>query len=269
VDAILADWARERPDLDFSPVGIITRLSRIRAHLDAELAAVFRRFDLSPADFQVIVALRRRGAPYRMSQAALMAQQSLTSGTISVRVDRMVKLGLVEREASPDDARVALVRLTEDGLRLFDEVAPVHLANEDRLLSALDDDDRRELAGLLRRLLASFERGTVDVSLPLGLRVEPAHVARARRVAVGLSDTPGLLVVETIAGTPAAEAGVLRGDLLVSVGGVPVRSGDGIAAALRSGRSRRAGQPVCTVLGILRGNEPLQLPVTLPGTGTD
>jgi hypothetical protein len=39
-------------------------LARVRGHLDAELVAVFDRYELSPADFQVIVTLRRAGAPF-------------------------------------------------------------------------------------------------------------------------------------------------------------------------------------------------------------
>ncbi|MBO0878889.1 MAG: hypothetical protein J2P17_00575, partial [Mycobacterium sp.] len=51
VDELLAEWERERPDLDFSPVGIANRLARVRAHLDAGQLQLFRRLDLSPADF--------------------------------------------------------------------------------------------------------------------------------------------------------------------------------------------------------------------------
>jgi hypothetical protein len=41
VDHVLADWARERPDLDFTPVGVVTRLARVRGYLDAAVASVF------------------------------------------------------------------------------------------------------------------------------------------------------------------------------------------------------------------------------------
>jgi hypothetical protein len=41
VDQLLDDWNRERPDLDFSPVGVVTRLAKVRTYLDAELTAVF------------------------------------------------------------------------------------------------------------------------------------------------------------------------------------------------------------------------------------
>lgn len=234
VDKILADWAREEPALDFSPVGIITRLARVRGHLDDGLSALFARYDLSPADFQVLVALRRSGTPYRLAQARLMSQLALTSGTVSVRINRLERRGVVAREPDPNDARVSLVRLTEEGLRLFDAVAPAHLANEDRLLSALDEDDRLLLTDLLRKLLLSFEHGSIEAALPWGLRLEPAHRARERRVAAGLSDTAGLLVAEAIPGTPAAEAGVAVGDLLIEVCGHPVRDEAALHHAVQS-----------------------------------
>jgi DNA-binding MarR family transcriptional regulator len=259
IDQLLADWARERPDLDFSPVGIVNRLGRVRAHLDAALLELFRRFDLTSADFRVIVALRRAGSPYQLPQARLMTQLALTSGTISVRVDRLAKRGIVSRQADPDDKRGQRIRLTADGLRLFDEIAPLHLANEDRLLSSLTPDERATLAQLLRKLLVSFESGTVQAGLPLGMRLEPAHLARYRRTAVGLSDTPGLLVTDTIPGAPAAAAGLGRGDLIVAVDGLESRSEDVLAAAIdRTGPGGRLR------LSVLRGNDPHQVTVRIP-----
>jgi DNA-binding MarR family transcriptional regulator len=259
IDQLLADWARERPDLDFSPVGIVNRLSRIRAHLDVALLEVYRRFDLTSADFRVIVTLRRAGAPYQLPQARLMTELALTSGTISLRVHRLTGRGIITLAADPDDKRGQLVRLTADGLRLFDEVAPLHLANEDRLLSSLSPDERITLAQLLRKLLLSFESGTVQVGLPLGMRLEPAHVARYRRTAVGLSDTPGLLITDTIEGTPAATAGLARGDLIVAADGTGTRSEDVLAQAID-----RVGPGGQLRISTLRGNDPHQVTVHIP-----
>lgn len=259
VDRILLDWARERPDLDFTPVGIVTRLARVRAHLDAGLQEVFRRYGLTPPDFRVIIALRRAGAPYELPQARLMTQLALTSGTVSVRVDRLASHGVVQRVTHPTDRRGQLVKLTAEGLRLFDKVAPVHLANEDRLLSALTDDERETLADLLRKLLVSFESGVVEVGLPLGLRLEPSHLARARRATVGLSDRPGLLVTETVAGTAAADAGLARGDLIVEANGQQVRSDAALAAAINE---TRPGDELR--LSVLHGDEQKQVRLRLP-----
>jgi DNA-binding MarR family transcriptional regulator len=250
VDQVLLDWARERPDLDFSPVGVITRIARARAHLDAELRAVFARFGLTAADFTVIVTLRRSGAPYTMPQARLMDALGQTSGTVSVRLDRLEHSGIVSREPDPASARSSLVRLSDKGLRLFDEVAPAHLANEDRLLSALGPAERQQLADLLRRLLAGFESATTEVAAGLGLTLEPAHLARARRQAVGLSDTPGLLVTDVAPGSAGAKAGIERGDLITAIDGVPTTSGSGLALLLDDlvGRHR-------VTVTLLRGND--------------
>jgi len=256
---ILADWARERPDLDFSPVGVITRLARVRSYIDTALLQVFRDFGLTAADFRVIVTLRRVGPPYELPQARLMSQLALTSGTISLRVDRLAKRGIVTREADPGDKRGQRVRLTADGLRLFDKITPVHLANEERLLSSLTHDERDTLARLLGKLLISFESGTIQAGLPLGMRLEPAHLARSRRTAVGLSDTPGLLVAETIEGTPAASAGLARGDLIITVNGTESRSEDVLAQAIC-----QAGPGGQLHLTVLRGNDHHQVTVTVP-----
>jgi DNA-binding MarR family transcriptional regulator len=266
VDRILGDWARERPDLDFSSVAVVTRLARVRSHLDAGLARVFAAHGLTSADFQVVVTLRRAGEPYQLTQARLMTELALTSGTVSVRVDRLQTAGVVARTPDPDDGRGALVRLTDHGLDLFDRVAPEHLANEDRLLSALAPAERDLLAGLLRRLLVSFESATSAVAGPLGLTLEPAHVARRRRSAVGLSDTPGLLVSDLVAGSAAAAAGLARGDLLVASAGEPLTSEDALAALLAA-----PGRATTLPLSVLRGNNRLELTITLPRrpSGTD
>jgi DNA-binding MarR family transcriptional regulator len=264
VGQLLADWAHERPDLDFSPVGIINRLSRVRTHIDSALLRVFREFDLTSPDFRVIVTLRRAGTPYELPQARLMTQLALTSGTISVRVDRLAKRGIVTRAPDPDDKRGQLVRLTADGLRLFDRIAPLHLANEERLLSSLTPDEQATLARLLGKLLVSFESGTIQVGLPLGMRLEPAHVARDRRTAVGLSDTPGLLVAETIEGTPAAVAGLARGDLIIAVNGMESRSEDVLAEAID-----QAGPGGQLLLSVLRGNDSHHVAVHVPGPASD
>jgi NAD(P)-dependent dehydrogenase (short-subunit alcohol dehydrogenase family) len=60
------------------------------------------------------------------------------------------------------DRRGVFVILTEKGLRLIDTIAPVHLANEDRLLAALSPTERATLARLQRTLLLSFEASTSD-----------------------------------------------------------------------------------------------------------
>jgi predicted metalloprotease with PDZ domain len=177
----------------------------------------------------------------------------LTSGTVSVRLDRLEHNGIVSREPDPANARDSLVRLTGKGLKLFDEIAPVHLANEDRLLAALSPAEREDLADLLRRLLAGFEPATTsNAAADLGLTLEPAHLARQRRQAVGLSAVPGLLITEVTAGSAAARAGLERGDLLTAIEGKPTTSSVTVAAILDD------REPSAAITAtVLRGNQPM------------
>jgi DNA-binding MarR family transcriptional regulator len=165
VDHALDDWARERPDLDTATVGVVGRVGRVAQCLDAGLARAFRRFGLTRADFDALATLHRSGPPYCLAQKALMQALLRTSGTISVRVDRLERQGMVRRQPDPRDARGSLVALTDKGRRRLDDVLPVHLANEARLLSALTHEERDLLAQLLRKLLVSFESRTGQASV--------------------------------------------------------------------------------------------------------
>jgi DNA-binding MarR family transcriptional regulator len=239
VGRILDDWTRLRPELDVAPVGVFTRLNRLRSVFDAELTAFFRNFGLSSSDFAVLANLRRAGEPHVLSQSALMNELRLTSGTISVRIDRLERLGLVRRMADPDDRRGVLVAMTAAGAAKFDEVAPLHLANETRLLSALDQDEMARLSELLGRLLGSFEHDWSILDPALGLTVAPAHESLVKRAEAGLSERVGLLVTSVVAGRAAAAARLRRGDLLVAADGRGLRAISDLDVAVRDSAGGR------------------------------
>ena len=249
VDRIVAEWAVERPELPTAPIEVLTRLGRIRARIDDELAIVFERFDLTAADFTVIAALRRSGAPYTLPQSVLMGRLGLTSGTVSVRLTRLENKDIVTRRPSVEDGRGVLVTLTGLGETLFDRVVPEHLAHEDVLLSALTDGERDQLATLLRKLLVGFEHTRSES--PLGVTVAPAHLTRRARTAVGLSDRAGLLVESVTPGSAAERAGLQAGDVLVGLDDHPLHScvdlGNATATARAAGTAVR--------LRVLRGEQ--------------
>lgn len=157
VDHFIAAWNRECPALDPSPMAVIGRLHRLGAIFDTLLRPPFAEAGLGPNDFDVLAALRRSGAPYRLSPGGLAAAVMITSGAITKRVDRLETLGLVDRVVSPEDGRGRIIGLTEQGRALTEKLAASHWANEDRLLAALDPQERDQLAGLLRRLLLAHE----------------------------------------------------------------------------------------------------------------
>jgi DNA-binding MarR family transcriptional regulator len=261
VDALLASWQERRPDLDFSPISVITRLARARGHIDAELDRVFAAHRLTAPSFAVLVTLARLDDA-GVSQRRLMEELGLTSGTMSVRVDRLEAEGLVNRRPDPRSARNTLISLTDRGRELFETVVPAHLRNERRLLSALSAAELDTLAGLLRKLLVEFEGShpPADATVTLGLTLAPAHVTAALREAVGLPPATGLLVREARAGGPAERAGLRTGDVLLAAGDRELRSVADLYAAIDdavSGGSLR--------LRIARGTDERTLAVPLAG----
>ncbi|MFG0306744.1 MAG: MarR family winged helix-turn-helix transcriptional regulator [Phycisphaerales bacterium JB040] len=157
VDTILEQWQRERPDLDVAPMGLTGRLKRIARHLSREMEPVFASHGLTLAGFDVLATLRRSGAPYRMSPGELMDNTMVTSGTMTHRIDLLVKDGHVERIKNPDDGRSVLIALTGKGLRLIDRAVTDHVRNLHRLTGGLDARDAAALDELLSRFLATLE----------------------------------------------------------------------------------------------------------------
>ncbi|MGP4028252.1 MarR family winged helix-turn-helix transcriptional regulator [Actinomadura sp. 3N407] len=156
VDAILAQWARERPDMDASPMGVVGRISRAQQLLGRELKDFFAERGLETWEFDVLATLRRHGAPYELTAGALLKAAMVTSGAITNRIDRLEGKGLVERVRDAGDRRSVRIRLTPRGLAIADELVGLHVANEERLLAALGPADRERLAGALRTLLESL-----------------------------------------------------------------------------------------------------------------
>lgn len=151
VAGILSQWARERPDLDTSAMGIIGRLHRVAAALHQELRPVFAEEGLGDGDFDVLAALRRSGAPFELSPGELGATTMVTSGTVTKRVDRLASLGLVTRSTDERDRRVSRVALTDAGRELVDRLVEKHVANEERLLAGFTELERARLTRLLTR----------------------------------------------------------------------------------------------------------------------
>ncbi|MCL2883837.1 MAG: MarR family transcriptional regulator, partial [Coriobacteriia bacterium] len=138
VDQIIYQWSRVRPDLDVSPMGIVGRISRLGVLLVKEQTKVFERYGLDFAAFDVLATLFRSGSPYELSPSHLARSMMVTPGAVTQRLTRMESDGLIARTHNTDDRRGVTVRLTEQGQKLVGIVLPEHLANERRLLSALN-----------------------------------------------------------------------------------------------------------------------------------
>ena len=157
VDRILAQWRRERPDLDVEPMGILGRLKRLGTHLGREVETALMKHGLSTSAFDVLATLRRSGAPHRLSPGELLEMTMVSSGTMTNRIDQLEKAGLVERILNPEDRRSVLIALTEKGLATVEDAVGAHVANQQRLTRNLTAEDKAEFDRLLKKFLSDFE----------------------------------------------------------------------------------------------------------------
>ncbi|MGW5241963.1 MarR family winged helix-turn-helix transcriptional regulator [Monashia sp. NPDC004114] len=157
VDGIVAAWRRERPDLDVSPLEVLSRVSRLARRLDLARGSAFSEHLLEGWAFDVLSALRRAGEPYELSPGQLVQQTLVTSGTMTNRVDRLARNGFVERRPDPGDRRGVLVRLSPAGRDIVDAAMADLIEQEKSLLSELSTAEQTQLATLLRRMLVPLE----------------------------------------------------------------------------------------------------------------
>jgi DNA-binding MarR family transcriptional regulator len=157
VDDLSDAWARERPDLDLSPVAVFSRITRLARHLDQARRDAFAAHQIELWEFDVLAALRRAGAPYQLSPGRLLRETMVTSGTMTNRVDLLENAGWVQRLPDPQDRRGVHVRLTPRGKERVDAALADLLDRERELLRDLSRTDRETLSTLLRRLVVPFE----------------------------------------------------------------------------------------------------------------
>lgn len=162
VDRIVDAWRRERPDLDVSPMEILSRVSRLSKQLDKARKATFTDHGIDVGSFDVLSALRRSGEPYELSPSRLIDEMLVTSGTMTNRIDRLVAAGWVSRRPDPRDRRGILVRLTASGREKVDGSLADLLVLEAELLDELTAAQKRRLTDLLRALAGGFEHEDED-----------------------------------------------------------------------------------------------------------
>jgi DNA-binding MarR family transcriptional regulator len=157
VDRIVGQWHRERPELDTSAKEITGRIVRLSGLFQQALAAAFAPLGINDADYGILVALRRAGAPYELTPTELARQRMMTSGGMTAAIDRVERKGLVTRVPNPADRRGSLVRLTDEGVEIVNQAMVRQIDAEHALVSGLSAKDRDRLPDLLRTLLLALE----------------------------------------------------------------------------------------------------------------
>lgn len=157
VEVLVSQWERERPDLDLETMALAARLLGVGRMIDARIGALAAEHEMTMGEGDILLTLRRAGDPYRLLPTQLTDSLLVSSGTMTNRLDRLERRGLVERVPNPEDRRSVEIALTGSGRELVDAVVGEHVAREQEMLAPLSPRERETLTRILRKLAAHLE----------------------------------------------------------------------------------------------------------------
>ena len=141
------------------------RLSILSNRASQIIAGAYaRRFGLGITEWRVIAVLGRYPG---LSANGVAARTAMDKVAVSRTVARLLERGLVQRDTHDDDRRRSVLELSPDGYRIYDEVVPVALEYERRLLAPLDPDERAQLDRLLGKLNEGVAKMDIEPDAPL------------------------------------------------------------------------------------------------------
>jgi DNA-binding MarR family transcriptional regulator len=158
IDRVESEWRRERPDIDTSSMGVVSRIWRIGRHLEQQRKELLADSGTDRGTIDVLGMLRRSGPPYRRTAGELTRSALITSGGVSQRLEKLERAGLITRHVDTADRRRVEVELAPAGVALVDSLAVGMMAHDEKVLSrGLSDTEQRNLRALLRKLLLSLD----------------------------------------------------------------------------------------------------------------
>lgn len=168
IETARSQWREVRPDLDTTSIDVVGRVLRTAAVLRRRLDATFADEGLNRAEFDLLCALRRTGAPVTPGR---LNELTVSSGAATTkRVHQLAERGLLERTSDERDRRSARVVLTDHGSEVIDRAFTRNLEVERQLLATLDSDQCESIAGGLADLLRALEGPADPASLAPGIR---------------------------------------------------------------------------------------------------
>ena len=166
----IAEWRRERPDVNLSAFSIAAAIKQIDQKTEAEFRRVSARLGIGPGDLRVLFALRRSGIDNPRRPTDLFQSLLVTSGAVTKQLDRLEAQGLVERLPDLSDQRGFLVHLTRRGAKVADAAIEAICSNQTTIgaaIASLSDEERAMGDRFLQKLLAAFEEiAKDDAELP-------------------------------------------------------------------------------------------------------
>lgn len=144
-----------QPGADETPALVLTeffpyQLSILDKAVSETIARLYRdRFQLSRHEWRVLAVL---GCHEEMSAKAISAYTSMEKMQISRAISRMRETQLVQQTAHSGDRRYINLSLTRKGRTIYQQIAPLVMAEEQRILAVFSDEERHQLDQLMHKL---------------------------------------------------------------------------------------------------------------------
>ena len=158
-DSLLLGLGTTRKAAEIEPYQVTARISRLSLHVARVQEESFGRFGLNRGEVGVLAALMLAGPKQRLSPTQLFKGLMLSSAGITSRLDRLESRGYIRRTRSATDRRSVLVEITDTGRKVLDQAITADAAREGEMVAGLSRAERRSLAALLRKLIATLEPG--------------------------------------------------------------------------------------------------------------
>ena len=126
------------------------RLSVLSNRVSTAISSEYRRrFGLAITEWRVMAVLGRYPG---LSAREVTERTAMDKVAVSRAVARLLERELIRRDIHGDDRRRSVLTLSESGYSVYDEVAPMTLACERRLLEPLSEEERETLSRLIDKL---------------------------------------------------------------------------------------------------------------------
>lgn len=150
--SILAQWQRERPDIDPSPMAVCGQIWRTAETLRHQVTQNHAKYNMDSAQSDVLFSLRRQGKGNNLSPSELAAEMMLSTSAMTNRLDRLEQAGLINRLPDPTDRRALNIALTQKGFDLADKIVVSHVKTQANMLKNLNKTEQATLIKLLAKI---------------------------------------------------------------------------------------------------------------------
>jgi len=156
IDNLIQDWKKERPELDVHAMHIVGRILKLGKTLEKRASLALSECGIHYTDLDVLATLRRSGTLFELAPKELRKSVLITSGAMTVLLDRLTKLKLIYRSPDAVDGRIKRAGLTKKGVELIDNAIEIRFEEAKNSINVLTEQEEQQLIPLLKKLMHSL-----------------------------------------------------------------------------------------------------------------